>query len=71
MQENGAISVASRMTRLEKHIEFHAAKICWAIFRSVGAKDLEIKDLLPQDEAEQKEATLSDVMAILRMARKK
>lgn len=69
VKQFGSISPVAIQKRNEKYLEWTSAKICWAMFKAMGAKDIEIKDFMAQEkesEEEQKPADIKDVFNLLK-----
>lgn len=76
--EHGPLSPLMRSKLEIEHMHFAGAQICTTIARSAGAKNLKIADFMPAlpwlaepEQEEEKEATIEDLMAVLRAARVK
>lgn len=77
IKEHGALGPVHRDKALIEHFHWACAQICSTVARSVGAK-MTTKDFMPKltpeaevPEAEEKYATIEDVMRVLQAARVK
>lgn len=67
IREQGPLSLQAHYKQLESHLDLIAAKICWAVFRAAGSKDVKISDFMPDytSDVQEAPASLNDVMGIL------
>lgn len=59
------LSVIEMHQQLIRQLDYISAKICWAVWKAAGAKNVSINDFLPEVKKDYEEATPQDALRLL------